>query len=164
MTPPTILRERVAGASGDLSGLPALSIMQPWPWLIAHGHKDIENRGWPTRFRGRFLIHAGKKMDGDALLDMEYGQHPVTGGFAEYPGYSEIPNLRGGIVGIGEIVDCVTRSGSPWFVGPYGFAIRNARPLAFIPCKGALGFFTPDLSALAATPPAGQDSTTTEDR
>ncbi|MCP4687042.1 MAG: ASCH domain-containing protein, partial [Desulfobacterales bacterium] len=42
----------------------ALSIRQPWAWLIANGYKDIENRSWRTSFRGEFLIHAGKKFDG----------------------------------------------------------------------------------------------------
>jgi hypothetical protein len=36
----------------------ALSIRQPWAWLIANGHKDIENRSWNTNYRGAFLIHA----------------------------------------------------------------------------------------------------------
>ena len=26
--------------------------------LIVTGHKDIENRNWPTRFRGRVYVHA----------------------------------------------------------------------------------------------------------
>lgn len=30
----------------------ALSIRQPWAWLILHAGKDIENRVWQTRFRG----------------------------------------------------------------------------------------------------------------
>ena len=30
----------------------ALSIQQPWAWLIAHGKKDVENRTWATAFRG----------------------------------------------------------------------------------------------------------------
>lgn len=38
----------------------ALSIRQPWAWMILHAGKDIENREWPTRFRGRVLIHASK--------------------------------------------------------------------------------------------------------
>jgi hypothetical protein len=41
----------------------ALSIRQPWAWLIVHGHKDIENRTWTTTFRGRFLVHAGRTFD-----------------------------------------------------------------------------------------------------
>lgn len=38
----------------------ALSIRQPWAWLIINGGKDIENRDWPTKFRSRILVHAGK--------------------------------------------------------------------------------------------------------
>ncbi len=40
----------------------ALTVCQPWAWMIVHGHKLIENRTWrwgagETR---RLLIHAGK--------------------------------------------------------------------------------------------------------
>jgi hypothetical protein len=38
----------------------ALSVRAPWWWYILHGGKDIENRDWPTRVRGRVLIHASK--------------------------------------------------------------------------------------------------------
>ena len=41
----------------------ALSILQPWAWLIVHGPKDVENRTWSTPFRGEFLVHAGKGFD-----------------------------------------------------------------------------------------------------
>jgi hypothetical protein len=121
----------------------ALSIMQPWAGLIVHGLKDIENRSWPTRFRGPFLIHAGKKLDGDADDDVSAYIHPVTGEPLDADRFDGVTYPRGGIVGVAEIVDCVTRSDSPWFVGEYGFVIRNARPLPFMPCRGALGFFTP---------------------
>jgi tetratricopeptide (TPR) repeat protein len=43
----------------------ALSIRQPWAWLIVHGVKDVENRTWRTNFRGRFLVHAGMRFDED---------------------------------------------------------------------------------------------------
>lgn len=43
--------------------IPALSIRQPWAWLIVNNHKPVENRSWPTSFRGRFLVHAGKTRD-----------------------------------------------------------------------------------------------------
>ena len=36
----------------------ALSIQQPWAWLIVNDHKDIENRDWRTHYRGPVLIHA----------------------------------------------------------------------------------------------------------
>jgi hypothetical protein len=113
----------------------ALSIMQPWSYLIVNGHKDIENRDWPTRFRGPVLIHAGKKYDGDKADDLDFGYRM---GVRLPPAFD-----FGGIVGECEIVDCVTASESRWFFGRYGFVIRNARPLPFMPCKGALGFFKP---------------------
>lgn len=40
----------------------ALSIRQPWAWLILHAGKDIENRTWQTYQRGWFAIHASKGM------------------------------------------------------------------------------------------------------
>jgi hypothetical protein len=30
---------------------------------------------------------------------------------------------------------------SPRFFGAFGFVLRNARPVDFVPVKGALGFF-----------------------
>lgn len=53
------------------------------------------------------------------------------------------PSLRrGGIIGSVEIVDCVTQSESLWFVGPFGFVLRNPEPCTFRPMNGRLGFFT----------------------
>lgn len=118
----------------------ALSIMQPWAWLIAAGHKDIENRSWPTRFRGPVLLHAGKRFDPNYL-----DEGPAV--LWEWPDIEQPDDFHtGGIIGEAEIVDCVTDSLSPWFHGPYGFVIRNARLLPFQACRGALGFFTPDFS------------------
>ncbi|KYK44521.1 hypothetical protein A1D31_14070 [Bradyrhizobium liaoningense] len=117
----------------------ALSIIQPWPWLIVHGYKDIENRDWPTRYRGPVAIHAGKKLDDDCAWDIHQKRHPVTGDHHEFDEPADYE--RGGIIGVAEIVDCVESSDSPWFVGRYGFVLRNARPVLFIPVKGALGFF-----------------------
>jgi len=107
----------------------ALSIRQPWANRILHDGKDIENRDWPTLFRGPVLIHAGKKPDGC------YDRDEVAG----------MP--MGGIVGMVEIVGCVVQSESRWFQGKFGFVLRNATPLAFIPCKGALRFFRPAVNA-----------------
>lgn len=120
----------------------ALSIMQPWAWLIVNGYKHLENRDWRTKFRGPVCIHAGKAVDQSALLGILDDRHPVTG---EHRMFSERmavePAPRGGIVGVAEIVGCVRASPSEWFVGKYGFVIANARPIEFIPVKGSLGFF-----------------------
>lgn len=130
----------------------ALSIRQPWASLILHGGKDIENRDWPTKYRGRILIHAAKgctrREFEDAIAFAEDCiQRPITADLATIP--------RGGIVGSVEIADCVTESASPWFVGGYGFVLRDPQPVPFTPWKGQLGFFdVPDAALLPATPNA----------
>jgi len=129
--------------------LRALSVMQPWTWLLAAGLKDIENRDWPTHFRGRVLLHAGKRIDREAMTDLLNGRHPVTGERHSF----DLPDTfeTGGIVGEATIVGCAAWSSSPWFVGKFGFVIKDAKPLPFIPCKGALGFFRPTTSQPTTT-------------
>lgn len=56
-----------------------LTICQPYAELIARGEKRVENREWPTRYRGPLLIHAGKSrswLDGetDDELAEEFGR------------------------------------------------------------------------------------------
>lgn len=137
----------------------ALSIRQPWAWLIVSGHKDIENRDWQTSYRGKVLIHAGKLIDKAAHDALVAGRHPVTAKPSKLGLlYQAIDVELGGIVGMAEIAGCVSSSDSEWFVGDYGFLIRNPRPLAFQPLQGKLGFFEPartiDTRPLAAA--AGQ--------
>lgn len=121
---------------------PALSIRQPWAWLILNAGKDIENRDWPTNFRGRVLIHASKtctKREYEDAMDFMTDRQILQGIGMNIPSIKGMD--RGGIVGSVEIVDCVTRSDSPWFIGQYGFVLRNPKPMPFIPWKGRLGFF-----------------------
>lgn len=42
----------------------ALSVKQPWAYLICAGIKDVENRTWATKYRGRVYIHASAKSVG----------------------------------------------------------------------------------------------------
>jgi hypothetical protein len=121
----------------------ALSIRQPWAWAILNAGKDIENRSWRTQFRGLFYIHAAAGMTRDeyeAYLDFTRDRYRFA-----FPQALRAPRpeqlARGGIIGSAELVDCVADHPSPWFVGPFGFVLRNARPLPFRPLKGALGFF-----------------------
>ena len=117
----------------------ALSIRQPWAWMILHAGKDIENREWPTRFRGRVLVHASKGMTANEWADAWGFAESIAGHEVASPHAGEIE--RGGIVGSVEIVDCVTYHDSPWFCGPYGFVLKDPRKIEFIPYKGQLGFF-----------------------
>ena len=120
----------------------ALSIRQPWAWLVVNGYKDIENRTWRTPFRGRIYVHAGQRMIGDDYPDQR-----------DYIRQSDIiiPDTlsRGAIVGEVTITGCVASSESPWFCGPYGFTLND--PVAYpvpIPYRGQLGFFEVDDSSL----------------
>ena len=113
----------------------ALSIRQPWAWLIVNGYKDIENRTWSTDFRGRVYVHAGKRV--------KQGDFPEQRDYIREAGLilPDGPPL-GGIVGEVTITDCVDSSSSPWFCGPYGFLLTS--PVAYkdpIPYRGQLGFF-----------------------
>lgn len=126
----------------------ALSIRQPWAWLILHAGKDIENRDWPTDRRGRFLIHAGKGMTQNEYINAALTLRDVRQDI-ELPPFEQLE--RGGIVGSVELVDCVVQWPSPWFFGDYGFVLRNPQPGPFVPFKGQLGFFNVPDDVLTAT-------------
>lgn len=104
--------------------------------------KDCENRVWRRNYAGPVLIHAGVGFDHEAVPDP---------GLAERLAGTEMP--RGGIVGACRVTGCVAASDSPWFFGPYAFTLAHARPLPFVPMRGALGFFRPTPEVLAAVLP-----------
>jgi len=54
---------------------------------------------------------------------------------------ADILTRFGGIVGQAKITDCVLSHESKWFHGPWGFVLKNARPLPFEACLGRLGLF-----------------------
>ena len=137
----------------------ALSIRQPWASLILKAGKDIENRCWPTKFRGRMLIHAANGMtraeheDAIAFAVQAIQADPRNAGAMKRTtlrdlGFAFDDLQRGGIVGSVEIVDCVSSSDSPWFMGEFGFVLRDPKPLPLTPWKGQLGFFDVPQSAL----------------
>jgi len=115
----------------------ALSIRQPWAWLIVNGYKDVENRVWRTNFRGRFLVHASKKFD-SAGYEQAKALLMAQAGFLipSPPSYQ-----TGGIVGISTVDDCAEVYDSPWFTGPFGMVLSGSAPLPFQPLSGKLNFF-----------------------
>lgn len=120
----------------------ALSVRQPWAWLILHAGKSLENRTWRTKVRGRVLLHAAKGMARDEwLASMLFAEHIARCDPALLRQADRLSVPRGGIVGSVEIVDCVERSDSSWYMGAIGFVLRDPRPMPFVPCKGALNFF-----------------------
>ena len=124
----------------------ALSIRQPWAWLITNGYKDIENRSWNTSYRGLILIHAGKQID----RDFSYDVATTILGWSNESWPSPGTFQKGGIIGCARLVDVVVQHLSPWFEGPYGFVLTNAHPLPFVPLRGQLGLFdvAPEIEAM----------------
>jgi hypothetical protein len=117
----------------------ALTVWQPWAWLLVAGHKDVENRCWPTRHRGPLLIHAGKTYDGDS-------EYCING--IDIP--SGLP--RWVIVGAVRLVGCLPheRASSIWHQpGQYGFYVGDAVQLATpVPYRGQQGMFDVPVSAV----------------
>lgn len=95
-----------------------LSVKQPWAWLLVTGHKDIENRSWPTKLRGWVLVHAGLTLD-LAVWPAIAEQRPAI----TLPSQFDI--ARGGIVGAMRIDDWAFEHPVPW--------------------RGVLGFFNVEL-------------------
>jgi len=134
----------------------ALTIYQPYVHAIFHCGKDVENRDWPTKFRGTLAIHAAKNEPGSEYVFVQQRIAADVHGYAKSP-WGELPASeslpRGVIVGLVEVIDCVTDWNSDpqeldpkcspyWFVGNYGFVLRNPRLLpAPIPCRGYQGFW-----------------------
>lgn len=118
-----------------------LSIRQPWAWLIVQGIKTVENRSWPTKFRGQFLVHASGKMD-MAPDEFNYFRREMKKSGVIIPEKL----LLGGIVGMANLVDCVTKCADDyddsWHEpGMWAFILRDAKETPFLPVKGALNFW-----------------------
>lgn len=120
-----------------------ISIRQPWAWLIIHGGKDVENRPWPTKFRGPLLIHASKGM---TQREYEAAWLYAQDRGVWLPRFSDLQ--RGGIIGEVNLYDCAADVISPWFEGPFGFALRDPKPMEFVPMAGKLGLFNVSIGAL----------------
>ena len=123
--------------------LSALSIRQPWAWLIIHGGKDIENRTWADRRHETIAIHASK-----TCPDEDYDQARYSVSKFNLELAKQIPPREelqfGGIIGTAFMNGCVRISISPWFTGPIGFRLSNPKPVPFIPIVGRMGFFKVD--------------------
>ena len=118
----------------------ALSIQQPWAWLICRGYKPLENRTWWTNYRGRFFVHAGKAFDKSGY------EWVVRSGLmpADLPSPSSF--ARGGIVGAATLTGVERpRSGdylNPWRdAEQFAFLLADPVQLPFRSVRGQLGFF-----------------------
>ena len=126
----------------------ALTICQPYAELICRGEKRVENRTWPTMYRGPILIHAGKSR---AWLDAG----PDVGSEANY-GIPVSAMAFGAVVATAQLVNCVRaeaiHSGKyddiyPWAKdhyhvnGPWCWILDNVKRVDPVPYRGAQGLF-----------------------
>ena len=126
----------------------ALTVCQPYAsafFMAEAFRKRVENRNWPTRYRGPLLIHAGKSkeyMDGfdpDDEDDFDPLFLPLKG-----------QNLPfGAIIGMVEMIDCLMLADymakygpDPWANGHWCHVYAAPELLSQpIPYRGQLGIF-----------------------
>ena len=122
----------------------ALTICQPYPHQIVRGEKRVENREWPTRYRGSLVIHAGKSREWLEPEDMK--------DFADVGD----PLVFGAAVGVARLVDCLhidrIQRGDydavyPWLRehdhtnGTWCWVLADVRRFAPVPWNGAQGLW-----------------------
>ncbi len=119
-----------------------MTVAQPWAWAVVQGYKDVENRSWRTSLRGRFLIHASKKLD------------PAGFQFLWEMGlYRRLPEAlpRQCLIGSVELVDIISGYPSDWAKrGALHWQLRQAREFIDpIPCRGKQKLFRPEVDQRA---------------
>lgn len=126
----------------------AITLKQPWAFLVCSGVKDVENRTWkcPEKHIGkRVLIHASKtsyKCD-------NYFDSPLSNDqLLALPSDIQYPVLHSAIIGSVRIVGCTINHPSVWAVDElYNWVLAN--PILFdkpiLNVKGSLGFWDFDL-------------------
>ncbi len=99
-----------------------LSVQNPWSELICLGLKDVENRSWPTDYRGRLYIHssgspmtpaeAKRELGASVLRDIPQVRSWLQEGLSKSA--AEPWLISRAIIGYVDLVDCVRDSASPW--------------------------------------------------
>lgn len=127
--------------------IPALTVRQPWAWAIAHAGKDVENRTWSTRYRGRIAIHAGQtRPDADDLDEVGFLALRLNLRLLELPQLA-----YGAVVAVATLADVTTTSLSRWAEpGCFHWQLTDVHPLAEpLPASGKhrLWPLPPDVAA-----------------
>lgn len=136
----------------------ALTIIQPYAELIANGSKFVENRDWPTSYRGQIAIHAG--------MGKRYGGNTVEEMCESY-GVPMSNIVFGAVIAKAKIVAClhidvINKLGPEhdfgWVKdhehahGTYCWILDEIRRIDPVYIKGALGLWEWDGSGSATAP------------
>lgn len=141
--PPSPSSNGSGTAAPDQMPTKAIAFLQPWAWLVVHGHKSYENRTRRIAPPGTYYVHASAsltKTEWNACIStVRTAREGLIGAMPERHEYQ-----LGGIVGwvtLGPWSD--RKTADPWSWGS-GYPILAAGPLPFTPGKGSLGVFEPD--------------------
>lgn len=147
--------------------LRALTLWRPWPAAICYLGKRVENRTWrpAADMLGHDLaIHAGQKIDTQAVADIVHGYDPEgrdleTSYYREALARGVIPGSTGvvAVVRVVGFIDATRRAAlavvknvgtdrdhtrSWWWEGPVGWVLDRVRVLPEpVPCRGAQGLW-----------------------
>jgi len=136
-------RQETIEREGD--GVKCLTISQPYASLIASGEKWVENRTWPTSYRGLIAIHAGKGtqyLDKDELKEYPTGCVVAVANLSacmplkDMQGISRNQSVPQAGKTIGQIID------HPHAEGPVCWILSEVQKLDEpVSCRGAQGLF-----------------------
>ena len=116
----------------------ALSIKQPWAWLIANGYKTIETRLWNTEFRGDLVIAASKgkmKKADEAVFLKEYPQAADDLEYGKAVAIVQVIDVQP-MVKADEIAACCDI-----YDGAFSWHLDNVRKIQPFPVKGKLKLY-----------------------
>lgn len=145
-----------------------LSIREPWLTMILLGHKPVENRKRPLKYRGDLYLHAPMIFDlaGYFWIAKQFPHllHALGNLRRWLPRYMFTGRVQldarqeaylfngtaGHILGKARMAGCVDNSASPWFTGPWGWLLKDPVRLAEpIKCKGRQGIFFAEIPEAA---------------
>ncbi len=121
----------------------ALSVRQPWAWLIVNGYKDIENRSWKfnkKKIGNRIYIHAGQRK-------LDAAEYALFVAICKERKIKKIPKSPeefqyGALVGTVVLSGIEERSKSVWAIsGDYHWVLSRPKTIKPKKQKGQLGFF-----------------------
>ena len=131
----------------------AISIHQPYPFLITQGIKTFETRTWFTNYRGPLLICSAKTDEKRPVFENLKDILKLEVNWEDLP--------RGYVIAIADLVSCVQMNDpmiddqsckellcGNWEPGNYAWKLENVRPFSqLIPVTGKQGLWNvPDFS------------------
>lgn len=136
------------GLRREAAELRALTVRQPWAACIASSRKLVENRTWPTRYRGPLAIHSAAARDTTAP-----GLAIEAYNLAPRPSWA-----LSAILAVAELTGCHEYKpgccDTPWAekgAGTWHWTLANVRALAEpVECAGRLSVWRPKPETVAA--------------